>query len=164
MLLTLLVTFGVETFGFNLLRTGPVINSIGLLQVDTVDKFPLAFWLCVLNGGSTRLFAQVFVKQSIVVFLDNDLHSSSKVINVPIINLVDIVLLQHHWVMDFPRIVQNFERIRSFNLKWLVDNLVEILSFGCDKVGLFLLLGRLAHILLALLLLTTKEVIVLAAY
>ena len=66
--------------------------------------------------------------------------------------------------MHFSSVVELFELVWLFDFKWLIDNFVKVLLLWCDKVGLFLLLWRLAHILLALLLLTTKEVIVLAAY
>ena len=51
--------------------------------------------------------------------------------------------------MHLSSVVELFKLIWLFDFKWLVDNFVEVLLFRCDKVGLFLFLGRLALVLLA---------------
>lgn len=110
--------------------------------------FFFVFWLFHLWGDWVRLFAQIFVKQGVITFLDNDLHRVSEVINVPFINIVDIVLLQHHWVMNFPGIVNLLKIFWHFDLKWLVDNFIEVLLLSCDVSEPFLLCWRLVLILL----------------
>lgn len=89
----------------------------------------------------------MLIEQIVIAFLDNYLHGSSEVINVPFINLVNIVLLQHHRIVHLPSIVQLFELIWFFDLKWLIDNFVEVLLLRCD-VEPFLFLGGLASVLL----------------
>lgn len=103
----------------------------------------LVFWLFDLWGDLARLLAQIFVEEGIITFLDNDLHRIPEVVNIPIINLTDIVLLQHHWVMHLSGGVKLFEIFWYFNIKWLVDNFIEVMLLGCNVWELFLLCWRL---------------------
>lgn len=51
--------------------------------------------------------------------------------------------------MHFSSVVELFELVWLFDFKWLIDNFVKVLLLWCDKVGLFLFLGGLALIFLA---------------
>ena len=93
LILTLLDALRVETFGVDPMGTRPIFDCTRLLKVDTVYKRLLDFSFYILRRSTARLFSQMLIEQVISAFLNNDMHGSSEIINVPFINLVHIVLL-----------------------------------------------------------------------
>ena len=93
LILTLLNALRVKTFGVDPLGTRPVFDCTRLLKVDAVYKRLLDFSFYILRRSTARLFCQMLIEQVIIAFLNNDMHGSSEIINVPFINLIYIVLL-----------------------------------------------------------------------
>ncbi len=67
----------------------------------------------------------MLLEQLIFALRNDNHHCMSKVIDVPLVNPIDIVLLEHHRVVHFSGIVELLEVRWAFNIKRLIYNFVE---------------------------------------
>ncbi len=81
----------------------------------------------------------MFVKQFIFTFLNDHHHGSSKVIYIPVIDLIDMILLEHHRIVDLSCIVDLLEFIWAFYIKGLIYDFVKSRRWLYNNITPFLL-------------------------
>ena len=92
----------------------------------------------------------MLLEKFIFTLRNDNHHRMSKVINVPLVNPVDIVLLEHHRVVHLSSIIEFLEVLWAFNIKRLIYNFVKCSGRLYVFKRLFLFLLLLGRILITL--------------
>lgn len=90
--------------------------------MHSANKLAHAGLIISLSEGSTRLFGKIFREHIVVVFPDDLKHGTTEIVQVPSLNFLMIILLEHHRIVDLAGVVRLFKFFRQLDIKRLNDD------------------------------------------
>ena len=71
----------------------------------------------------------MLIEDLVIIIFDYDIHGFTEVIDVPVFNIIDIVPLQHHGILNFASFIKRLELFNLLYVERLIKDLLPFVSF-----------------------------------